>query len=108
MRVLPLDESASGVFNSSGVATVQIGPVRRQTWRPENIGVTTTSTTATEARVYQGSASGTFYAGTYSGNRDNAPASGLRLSPGQVLTVVWSGGTPGARATVTLAGTMEV
>lgn len=109
MRTLALDESATGVFDAAGRAVVTVGPVRRQTWMPANIAVFTDSSSSTEARVYQGApAPGSYYAGTYSGNSDNAPAAGLRLTPGAVLTVVWTGGTPGARATVSLSGTMEV
>lgn len=108
MRSVDLDENLSTVFSATGDAVVQIGPVRRQTWVPANVGVVTDSATSTQARVFVGPQSGSFYAGTFSGNRDNCPMSGIRLSPGAFLTVAWSGGTPGARATVSLTGTMEV
>jgi hypothetical protein len=108
MRSVPLDESASGVFDTVGTAVVQIGPSRRQVWHTSNVAVVTDSALSTAARVYRGSvAPGNYLAGTHSGNGDNAPLE-VTLTPGALLTVVWSGGTPGARATVSLYGSMEV
>lgn len=108
MRILPLDEDAHGIVDALGVAVVTIGPTRRQIWRTTNVAVLCDSTESTEARVYRGSAMpGNYLAGTHSGNGDNAPIS-VSLATGGLLTVVWTGGTPGARATVSLYGTMEV
>lgn len=108
MRSVPLDESESGTLDAAGSATVRIGPVRAQTWTVTNVAVSSTSTLDTQARVYRGAATpGQLLAGTYSGNQDNAPLS-EPLQPGQRLTVAWVGGTPGARVTVSVSGTMQV
>lgn len=109
MRSVPLDESESGTVDASGVASVRIGPTRvQQYWRVGNVALSCTSSDDAEARVYLGAATpGNLLAGTYSGNQDNAPIS-VPLGFGQFLTVVWSGATPAATATVSLNGTMEV
>lgn len=109
MRTAQLDEANSGTFDALGVAVVRIGPTRvQQYWKPSNVAVSSTSSSDTEARVYLGAATpSNLLAGSYSGNRDNAPIA-QPLGFGQVLTVVWSGGTPGATATVSVSGQMEV
>lgn len=109
----PLNVSASVVLNASGNGTVTLGPTRPGvSWTPAIVAVTVNPTSATVTSVfmlYNGSAQpGNFIAGSYTGDINS---SGLALPPmfaGQIITGVWSGGNPGATATMTLTGTQSI
>lgn len=97
--------AGNATFSPSGVAEVTVTPDGAwASWTVTRITVITTSATDTEARVYRDAVSdGAFIEGTYSGNRDTSPWNpGLTLNPGQSLVVRWTGGTPGAVATVSV------
>lgn len=107
VRAVSLDELARGTVAADGTCVVSIGPVRRQTWKPSNVGVQCTSASAT-AKLYLGpSKSGQYMGGTYDGTNDNMPV-GITLTQGALITVVWEGATPGDLCTLTVVGTMEV
>ena len=97
--------AGSALINAAGTARVQLGPVPTwQRWRLTSIGVRVDSGDEAEARVYVGEVNdSTFLEGTYSGNRDSSqwPLGALELEAGESLTVEWTGGTEGARATAT-------
>lgn len=104
-----LDEGAGGTLNAAGRAVVTIGPrTPSSRWRTSNVAVSTTSTVDTECRLYLGAeAPQNLLGGTFSGNRDQIGAA-VTLYPGSVLTAVWTGGTPGATATVSVYGVLDV
>jgi hypothetical protein len=56
-----------------------------------------------EARLY--SPSGVLLGGTYTGSQDTTDVS-ITLRFGAQLRVEWTGGDPGARATVSVSGTI--
>lgn len=94
----------TGEFDSAGTATVTIGCPSGVRWRITAATVSTTSTARTTASLYLGAPTDSgFLEGTYSGNRDATNTEHLVLG-GEVVTCVWTGGTPGARATLRLAG----
>ena len=104
-----LDEAARGTLNAAGEVTVTIGPrTPNSRWRVANIAVSTDSSTDTECRLYLGpEAPANLIGATYSGNRDQL-GTGLTLFPGQLLTAVWTLGDPGATATVSVYGVLDV
>lgn len=98
-----LSESASGVINSSGTVTVNLGPTRiGQIWKVNLITVQTSSNTSEPtAKVYLNSL-GTFIGGTYTGSNDSTDVN-LTITNGRLICV-WTGGDSGARATLTVYG----
>jgi hypothetical protein len=105
-ETIPLDADDAATFDASGAATVTLGPRRsRQTWYVTNAAVSSTSSASTKCRLYLGSASpSNLLGGTYSGNQDSTDLPRVRVGRGQVLTAVWSGGTTGAKATLSVYG----
>ena len=55
-----------------------------------------------------GPADANFIGGSYAGDNNSSAISVPDLHPGQVLTAVWKGGNPGARATLTVTGTQNI
>lgn len=111
-RTVPLNVSASVVLDGSGNGQVQIGPViAGVSWKvtAEGVLVQPTSTTVvSQFKLYLGAAQpGNFLGGSYTGDNNSASIPAI-LYPGQVLTGVWSGGNPGATATLTLTGTQAI
>jgi hypothetical protein len=108
--LLPLNESASAVLDGSGNGRVTLGPGNAsQQWAPTNAACSVTSNTSEPIFVlYNGSASNANrIGGTYTGSNDNTDISGVTLYPGSVFTGVWSGGDPGATATLSLQGAVN-
>jgi hypothetical protein len=110
---VPLNVSASVVLSGTGAGTVSLGPtLPGVSWNPTAVAVVVTpiSNSVTSVfKLYSGIAQASnFIAGSYTGDINSA---GLGLSPmqaGQILTGVWSGGNPGATATMTLTGTQTI
>lgn len=104
-----LDVDASVVLDASGRGVVVIQTeTPRQLWQVNNVAVSGTSALDVDAKVYFGSETPKNYVGgTNQGNNDNIPCNVL-MYPNKVLTIVWSGGTPGARQTASLIGTYKV
>lgn len=109
MRRVALEELARGTVAADGTCEVTIGPIRRQLWRVQNVGIQNTSTTnAPTATAYLGpSKSGQFMSSTYDGVNANMPCN-VPLSQGARITVVWANADPGSSCVVTVFGTMEV
>lgn len=107
---IQLDEFASTVLDGSGNGSVRIGPRNsRQRWDVTNIAVMSSSTNAIPtATAYLGApVAGSSLGGTYDGSNDSAAVS-VSLHPGQFISVAWTGGDPGASATVSLYGTLSI
>lgn len=101
--------SARVALNGSGDGSVTLGPVPAwERWTLARFVVATTGTgdEIPEAVVYQGTAEGgRILDSTYTGNADTSDFSTpIDLPAGHFLTVVWSGGNPGATAVCELYG----
>jgi len=112
MRV-PLSVSASVVLDGSGNGQVQLGPQLAGTsWTPENGGVVVTPvslTVVSSVKLYNGAPQDqNFIGGSYTGDNNAFSVSVPDMFPGAVLTAVWKGGNPGARATLTITGTQNI
>lgn len=109
---LPLDESASIQLDGSGNGAVTIGPAYSyQVWTPTQINVQVSSNTSEPVfKYYRGRSIGltNFLGGTYTGSNDQSDISGQILQAGDVFLCVWTGGDPGAFASVSLNGTKEI
>lgn len=102
----PLNEFGSATLDASGNGTAEIQVPRLETWNVQKIAVTT-STNVLEpvAAVYVDSPSpGNLLGSTYTGSNDSSNENQI-LMPGQYLVCRWSGGDPGAKATISVFGT---
>lgn len=105
--LLPLNESATTVLDGTGSGVVRVGPSNSsQQWVPTNAACSTTTNVSEPIFVlYNGTPSNANrIGGTYTGSNDNTDVSGVTLYPGSVLTGVWTGGDPGATATLSIQG----
>lgn len=103
---LPVELAGSATFGADGVATVRFDTVPPfQLWRLYRLSVSATSTNRTAAQVYRSSATpaNLLDSAPYSGNDDTTDTV-FDLRAGESLIVQWTGGTPGAVATVTATG----
>lgn len=111
-QTLPLDESTQIVLDASGNGAVTIGPsYSYQIWKPTQINVLVSSNQKEPVfKYYRGSSIGltNYLGGTYTGSNDQSDISGQILQPGEVFLCVWTGGDPGALASVGLNGTKEI
>lgn len=108
MAVLPLDTNRTVVFDSSGTARITIGPsVYGETWRVRRMTVTSDSAADSDARVYlNAEIDSRLVAGTWSGNRDFNETD-ITMQTLDRFICVWTGGTPGARASLLLQGVVD-
>lgn len=112
-RQVPLSVSASVTLDGSGNGTVQLGPsIPGVSWTPATVAITVNPVSATvvsQFGLYNGNLQpGNFIGGTYTGDSNSTDVSAVTLHPGNVLTGVWSGGNPGATATMTITGTQSI
>jgi len=101
-----LSISRSVVLNGSGNGAVALGPTfTGETWHVTNTAVSTSSAAAhPKAQVFLGvPIPGNLRDATYAGDNDSSDTV-YDLRAGQILTVVWTGGDPGATATAVLSG----
>lgn len=108
MRTLPLDESATVTFDSTGSGTAYLGPnVYGTSWSLTRITTSCTSPNTNQVTfiVYKNFISpGTQIGGTYSGQQDSDDTT-VDLKCGDALVCIWTGGNPGDSGTVSLFGT---
>ena len=99
--------SGTAVFDATGTARVRLGPaVYGSRWNVDLMSVSSTSTLQTTCNVYRDvENAGASIDNTRTGNLDTSNTS-VDLNAGQVLIFVWTGGTPGATATVSVSGTL--
>jgi hypothetical protein len=113
MRTQPLTRTASVTLDGSGAGTAAIGPrITNEIW---TVGVASVSASANvneaTCRIYAGSAAGpgTFIDGTTWGSTGDATSNfSGPLYGGQQVFAAWSGGDPGAIATLVITGTRQV
>jgi hypothetical protein len=109
---VPLQVSGSVTLDGSGNGTVQLGPqIAGVSWQPTAAGVLVAPASTSVVslfKLYLGQAQPqNFIGGSYSGDSNSAGLA-VTLYPGQVITGVWTGGNPGATATLTLSGTQTI
>jgi hypothetical protein len=110
---VPLSVSGQVVLDGSGNGQVQLGPaITGTSWTPSNVGVLvapTSTTVVSQFKIYNGAPiAANFIGGTYTGDNNSSAISVGNMYPGSVITGVWTGGNPGATATMTLTGTQNV
>ena len=113
MTAVPLSETASVTLGSSGGGTVKLGPKGRAvTWEPATASVVCSSATAeATCRLYVGSdtTARNFRDGTFTGSSgDSSDRVAGTIYQNSYVWAVWTGGDPGAQATLTLAGTASI
>lgn len=102
-----LDKMLSTTFNASGEARISAVPDRaRESWRVRRYQCHTTSTKGTILTVYRISENaGSRIDYTQRGNDDvSEQVEPIPVEHGRPLVFVWTGGTVGARAEITLIG----
>lgn len=102
------DLPLSVVLDGAGAGTVTASVPWGQDWTVTAIATSTDQEADVipypVCRVYRGGASpGNLVAATYSGQLDTARGN-ERFLPGEQITVQWTGGVPGVRATVHIIG----
>jgi len=106
--------TANVTLNGSGKGQAQVGPLSpRETWQPIVASVSASSNTAeAQCKVFVGDAptAANYVDGTLSGSTGDSTghveASVVRK--GQSVWAVWSGGDPGAVATLKVTGTKTI
>jgi len=98
-----LEAHASCVLDGSGNGSVSLSPQNnRVVWNVTTVSVQgSSSNPMPTATAFLGS---TALGGTYAGSNDSDDVD-VTVYPGQLLTVRWTGGTPGASATAYAYGT---
>jgi hypothetical protein len=112
-RQVPLSVSGSVKLSGAGGGQVQLGPALAGTsWAPSSVAVIVapvSSTVVSEFFLYLGNPQpANFIGGSYTGDVNSSGISVPDMYPGQVLTGVWTGGNPGATATLTVTGTQTI
>lgn len=110
---LTLSTSASVVLDASGNGTVGIGPnLPGVSWGPSlNIAVSaSTNSNEAQCNVYVGllPVPGSLVAATSTGSTGDSTEYSGTVWPGQMVIAAWTGGDPGATATVSIQGTRTV
>lgn len=100
-----LDEERTVTFDSTGTATVPVGPgITGVQWHVTSVRLVTTSVTLkSRGSVYFGSVTASPLGATFSGDGDTA-GTDIVLWSGQPVTAQWTGGDIGATARVRVAG----
>lgn len=98
----------NAVFNSSGVATVQLGPAKySEKWDVTKLIVSSTSTTKPQVLVYRGSISpSNLIDGSRSGDQDVSDTTISLIAPEQLI-FQWTGGTSGSSVTAGIEGELK-
>lgn len=117
MRSLPLNVKAYAILDGSGSGTASTGPLSSgEQWTSGDHGILTAAvnvaTNASEAtcRTYAGAAAtqGYFADATTWGSTGDSTQNLRTVRVGGAVFAVWTGGDPGARATLTVTGTRMV
>jgi hypothetical protein len=108
-----LQQWGSTVLNGSGNGTVALGPTGSgEVWTSVNAAVhcSSNSSEATCQLFVGSSASSQFFSGgtTWGSTGDSGNWVGAPIPVGQQVFAVWTGGTPGATAYLTLSGSRQV
>lgn len=109
---LSLQTSAQVTLDSHGNGTASCGPgLPGVSWQPSSVAVSV-STAVSEAAcsVYLGltAQAGSLLGATQTGSSGDSTDCSAKVWPGQELIAVWTGGDPGAIATMSVFGTKTV
>lgn len=106
----PLWEERTGTLDTSGTATVRIGPTRPGTrWRITTIAVRSDSAIKVPlAAVFRGTVGTNSLGGSYTGTQDADTSIDLELYAGDFLSVRWTAGDIGASVAVSVSGTITI
>jgi hypothetical protein len=112
-RSLALSVVASVVLDGSGNGTVQVGPRgTNEVWQPQSAAVSAaTNTSEAQCRIYAGNtiSAGSLVDGTTFGSSgDSTTNFASQVWLGQSIWAQWTGGDPGATATLVVTGTRQV
>lgn len=104
---------ANVILDSNGNGTAQCGPGRvREHWQISGVAVAVnTQNKEASCSVYIGSNPDrtSFVGNTITGSSgDTCGTAGIDIQPGQFVFAVWTGGDPGATATLTAFGTYTI
>lgn len=113
MRTLNLTAIATCTLDGSGNGQAATGPTgTREAWQPATAAVSASSNTSeATAKVFAGAqvGQGTFVDGTTWGSTGDSTNSFTQpVYPGQQVFAVWTGGDPGATATLVVSGTRTI
>jgi hypothetical protein len=107
-RRVPLNLEATATLDGSGNGTAQIGPRIGQRWNVTNAAVfIPNAVKVPQASWYVGGApiAPNFVDGTFTGNLDaTGRIANFTVTSGDYVFAVWTGGDPGAVATLSLLG----
>jgi hypothetical protein len=109
MQTVPLYVVASVNLNGSGNGTASAGPqTPGESWVPANVGVScaTNVLEATAALIVNSVQVDATFTGSSGDSSDSA--SSITVYPGQFVSVTWTGGDAGTRATAVISGTRTV
>jgi len=110
----PLNERGQVVLNGSGNGTVSLGPLSiLERWKPDNVHVqVSTDTNEAVCYIYVGDVAQqrNFRDATSSGSLGDSSSrvNNDVLTPPMKVWAVWSGGDPGAIATLNVTGVREI
>lgn len=111
-RQLALNTFASVKLDGSGNGFAQTGPgLPGVSWQPQTIAVSVSTNNAeAQCNVFLGISptAGALLAATSTGSTGDSTDCSATVWPGQELIAVWTGGDPGATATISIFGTKEV
>lgn len=99
---VPLEVVSTVTLDANGDGTIRLSPAGEK-WEVTSTYVECSDTTS-EAVCKVFRRNGFPLGGTYSGSSGDANDTRYYLEDGHAVTIEWTGGTPGATATVTLTG----
>lgn len=109
-----LSESVSVQLDGSGNGTAKTGPLSaRETWQPSNVHVSvSTATNEAVCNIYVGDAAQqrNFRDATFTGSSGDSSdrVNADTVTVGAYVWAVWTGGDPGAMATLSVTGSKMV
>lgn len=109
---LTLNTSAFCILDGDGNGTASTGPnLPGVTWQPETVAVScSTNITESICSLYVGISpiAGSLIGTTSTGSTGDSDDIGASVYTGQSIIAVWTGGDPGATATMSIFGTKTV
>lgn len=108
MRTQPFTRTVSVTLNGSGAASAQTGPtLTNEVWTVAVASVSaSTNTNEATCKIF---ACGSFVDGTTWGSTGDSTSNfSAPVYGGQFVLAVWTGGDPGAVATLVVSGTRQV
>lgn len=112
-RTIALNVTASCTLDSEGNGTVQIGPNgTNEVWAPATASVNASSNNSeATCKIYAGNylGQGAFIDGTTWGSTGDSTSNfSAKVYTGQFVWAQWTGGDPGATATLVITGNRQV